>query len=88
MNNQIFPRLGTFFILMGCGLLFLFIGSTFAGEFSILFLLFAAAAFFLGFMFHRLSPHPEPTRFSTIRKMRQRSRDHKEDKRPEDDHEK
>lgn len=88
MNDHLLPRLGTFFILMGCGLLFLFIGSTFAGEFSILFLLFAAAAFFLGFMFHRLAPHPEPTRFSTIRKMRQRSRQRKEEKNSEDDHEK
>ena len=88
MNDHLLPRLGTFFILMGCGFLFLFIGSTFAGEFSILYLLLAAAALFLGFMFHRLAPHPEPTRFSTIRKMRQRSRQRKEDNQPEDDHEK
>jgi hypothetical protein len=39
-------------------------------------------------MFRRLSPHPEPTRFSTIRKMRQRSRLRREGKQPEDDHEK
>jgi hypothetical protein len=66
----------------------MFIGSTFAGEFSILFLLFAAAAFFLGFTFHRLAPHPEPTRFSTIRKMRQRSRERKEEKHSEENNEK
>ncbi|MGZ6347489.1 MAG: hypothetical protein ACXWNC_07995 [Anaerolineales bacterium] len=88
MNNHLLPRLGTFFILMGCGLLFLFIGSIFAGEFSVLYLLFAAAALYLGFMFHRLAPRPEPTRFSTIRKIRQHSRERKEDKQSEEENEK
>ncbi len=88
MNDHLLPRLGTFFILMGSGLLILFIGSVFAGEFNILFLLFAAVTFFIGFMFHRLAPHPEPTRFSTIRKMSQRARQRKEDKNSEEDNEK
>jgi hypothetical protein len=88
MNDHLLPRLGTFFILVGCGLLFLFIGSTFAGEFSVIYLLFAAAALFLGFLFHRLAPHPEPTRFSTIRKIRQRSRQRKEDNQSEEENEK
>jgi hypothetical protein len=88
MNDHLLPRLGTFFILVGCGLLFLFIGSMFAGEFNILYLLFAAGTFFLGFTFHRLAPHPEPTRFSAIRKMSQRSRQRKEEKQSEEDNEK
>jgi hypothetical protein len=88
MNDHLLPRLGTFFILMGCGLLVLFIGSIFSGEFNILYLLSAAATFFLGFTFHRIAPHPEPTRFSSIRRIRDRSRQRKEDKQSEDDDEK
>jgi cytochrome c biogenesis protein CcdA len=88
MNDHLLPRLGTFFILVGCGLLVLFIGSIFAGEFNILYLLFSAATFFLGFLFHRLAPHPEPTRFSAIRKISQRSRQRREEKQSEEDHEK
>jgi cytochrome c biogenesis protein CcdA len=88
MNAQLYPRLGTFFILVGCGLIILFFGSAFAGEFNILYLLFAAATLFLGFMFHRMAPHPAPTRFSAIRKLSQRSRQRKEEKQPEEDHEK
>jgi cytochrome c biogenesis protein CcdA len=88
MNDHLLPRLGTFIILVGCGLLILFFGSTFAGEFSILYLLFAAATLFLGFLFRRLAPHPEPTRFSAIRKMSQRSRQRKEEKQSEENQEK
>ena len=89
MNAQLYPRLGTFFILVGCGLLILFFGSAFAGEFNIFYLLFAAATLFLGFMFHRLAPHPEPQPASpAIRKVSQRSRQRQEEKQPEEDHEK
>jgi fatty acid desaturase len=88
MNDHLLPRLATFFILMGCGLLILFIGSIFSGEFNILYLLFAATTFFLGFTFHRLAPRPDSTRFSTIRKMRDRSRQRREEKQSEDDDEK
>jgi hypothetical protein len=88
MNDHLLPRLGTFFILVGCGLLVLFIGSIFAGEFSIIYLFLSAIALFLGFIFHRLAPRPESTRFSTIRKIRQRSRQRREEKEPEEDQEK
>jgi hypothetical protein len=88
MNDHLLPRLGTFFILIGCGLLILFIGSIFAGEFNILYLFFSAIGLFLGFIFHRLAPHPEPTRFSAIRKIRQRSRQRREENESEEDQEK
>jgi len=80
MNNHFFPRLGTFFILIACGLFILFTGSILAKELNIIYLLFAAAALFLGIMFHRAAPRPEPTRFAGIRKVSQRSRQHREEK--------
>ncbi len=80
MNKSILPRVGTFFILLGCGLLILFFGSALAKALSLRYLLFAAAALFLGFLFRSTAPRPEPTRFSGIRKARQRSRQHREEK--------
>jgi hypothetical protein len=82
MDNNILPRVGTFFILVGCGLLILFAGSILTSEFShsIPYLLCAAAALFLGSVFRRSAPRPEPTRFSSIRKVSQRSRQRREEK--------
>jgi hypothetical protein len=77
--------MGTFFILIGCGLLVLFAGSIFAREFNILYLLFAIAALFLGSGLRRTAPRPEPTRFSGIRKARERSRQRREDKQAQKD---
>jgi len=80
MNKSILPRVGTFFILVGCGLLILFIGSVIASALSLRYLVLAAVALFLGFLFRSTAPRPEPTRFSGIRKARQRSREHREEK--------
>ena len=90
MNNNLLPRLGTFFILVGCGVLILFIGATFAKEFShlILYLLIAVVAFILGFGLRHSAPRPEPTRFSSIRKARQRSRQRREDDQAQEDQKK
>jgi hypothetical protein len=79
MGNNLLSRLGTFFILIGCGFLIIFVGSAIAREFSILYLLLASAALFLGFVLHRAAPRPESTRFSGIRKVSQRSRLRRED---------
>ncbi|HEX7542051.1 MAG TPA: hypothetical protein VF352_07960 [Anaerolineales bacterium] len=88
MENNFLSRVGTFFILIGCGLLILFIGSVFARELSIFYLLLAAAALFLGSVFHRAAPRPEPTRFSGIRKAGQRSRQRREEKQAQKDQKK
>jgi Flp pilus assembly protein TadB len=84
MNNNLIPRLGTFLILVGCGLLILFVGSVLAKELILLYLLLAAAALFLGFVCRRAAPRPEPTRFSGIRKLSQHSRQRREDKQTEE----
>ena len=88
MNNPFSFRLGTFFILVGCGLLVLFTGSVFAREFNLATLLFATATLLLGFAFRRAVPPAEPTRFSGIRKLSQRSRQRREDKQTEKDQKK
>jgi hypothetical protein len=88
MNNYLLPRVGTFFMLIGCGFLIIFIGSLFAGEFGILYLLFGGVSLFLGYVLRRLAPHPEPARFSGIRKISQRSRQRREEKQTEKDQEK
>jgi hypothetical protein len=80
MHHSLLFRIGTFFILIGIGLFVLFLGSVFAGQLSMPYFLFAAVAFFLGTILHRAAPHPEPTRFSGIRKATLRSRQRREEK--------
>jgi hypothetical protein len=90
MERNILPRIGTFFILVGCGLLVLFIGSLVSTEYnlSMLYLFFTAAALFLGFLLRRTAPPPEPTRFTSIRKASQRSRQRRQEKQAQKDQEK
>jgi len=88
MNNNFLHRIGTFFILIGCGLLILFIGSVLAKEPSILYLLLAASTLFLAIVFHRTGPRLEPTRFSGIRKAKQRAHQRREEKQARKDQEK
>jgi hypothetical protein len=88
MDKNIVGRIGTFFILIGCGLLILFIWSILARELSLLYLLLSAAALFLGSLFRRAAPHPEPARFSSIRRAGQRSRQRREEKQAQKEQEK
>jgi hypothetical protein len=80
MNKGFRPRIGTFFILIGCAFLILFTGTIFAKEANLFYLIFAGAAFFIGSIFRRSTPRPEPSRFSGIRRMRQRSQQRRENK--------
>jgi hypothetical protein len=80
MNNDFLPRVGTFFLLIGSGFFVLFIGTVFAREFHILYLLFGIAAMSLGFVLRSKAPRPEPARFSGFRKARQRSRQRRVDR--------
>lgn len=88
MINNLLPRLGTFLILVGFGFLVLFIGALLAGEINLLYLLPAVAAFFLGSVFHHAAPRPQSSRFSSVRKLSQRSHQRREEKQPEEDQEK
>ncbi len=80
MGNNIAPRIGTFFILIGLGLLILFAGSVLGKDPRYGYLLLSAVALFIGFLFRRGAPRPEPTRFSGIRKASQRSRQRREER--------
>jgi len=81
MNSNIIPRIGTFLILMGLGLLILFVGSVSSKDSHYGYLFLSAATLFLGFVFRRSAPRPEPTRFAAIRRVSQRSRQRREEKR-------
>lgn len=85
MDNGITPRIGTFFILIGCALLVLFVGSILGDDTNIVYLLCSAVALFLGYAFRRSATRPEPTRFSAIRKANQRARQRREEKQAKKD---
>lgn len=80
MKNEIGPRIGTFFILIGCVLLMLFVGSILGRDTNFIYLLCSATALFFGYLFRRSDAPPEPMRFSTIRKVNQRARQRREEK--------
>jgi hypothetical protein len=79
MRNHLLSRLGSFFVLIGIGLLILFIGSLFAREFSILYFLSSAVTLSIGSLLHRAVPKTASTRFSSIRRLSQRSRQQRDD---------
>jgi hypothetical protein len=85
MDNNLLARIGTFFILIGCGLLILFVGSVFARDLSFLYCLLAVTALFLGYLLHRAAPRPESARFTGIRNASQRSRLRREEKQAQKD---
>jgi hypothetical protein len=74
MQRHYPSRIGTFLMLTGLGLLVLFFGTVFSGALDLRYLVAAAAALFIGSRFRRTAPRPEPSRFSSLRKMHQRSR--------------
>jgi len=77
------PRVGTFFILIGIGLLILFAASDVAPgadvEFDYFFL--GVLGVVIGILFRRKAPKPPPSnRFSRLRAMREKSKQRKADK--------
>jgi hypothetical protein len=85
MKNELSARVGTFFILIGCALLVLFVGSILGQDIKITYLLFSGGALFLGYLFRRSAVPPEPTRFSALRKANQRARQRREEKQAKKD---
>ena len=88
MENPIIPRIGTFLILVGLGLLFLFIVSMLGKESHYEYLLFSAISLILGGQFRHRAPRPESSRFAAIRRAGQRSRQRREDKLSKEDQKK
>ena len=80
MENNFLPRIGTFLIVIGLGLLVLFIGSVFSSAAQLSYFLLSAAAFFLGTVLRRRATHQPSGRFGSINRLRGRNRKDPEDK--------
>jgi len=74
------PRLGTFFILVGLGFLVLFVLSVIGQDTKTAYLLLSIAALFLGYLFRRRAPKHDSGRFGTIRRIRERSRQRRQER--------
>jgi len=85
MENPIIPRIGSFFIFIGLGLLFLFVVSVLGRESHYEYLFLSAISLVLGTLFRRRKPQAESTRFSTIRKVSQRRGEKQGEKRSKED---
>jgi membrane protein implicated in regulation of membrane protease activity len=79
MENNILPRIGTFLIVIGVGLLILFIGSVFSSDFQLSLFLFSGLAFFLGTLLRKRAPRRQSGRFGGINRLRGRKQKSDED---------
>ncbi len=78
-NKDLIPRIGTFFILVGLGLMALFVGSEFGKEPNFNFFFLSLAALFFGYLFRRkVAPPPASGRFAALRKAQEKSRQARE----------
>jgi len=81
MFREFLTRVGTFFILLGVGILVLFIASDSAGAANFDYLFWAMLAIIIGFFLHRnREPSPPADRFGVLRRFRGSGKDRKERK--------
>ena len=80
MKDAVFPRLGTFFILVGLLFLIIFIGSILGRDVNLKYLGLSFVSFFLGAWILRTRKKPEPTRFSSVRKIQSAHKNKKAEK--------
>jgi hypothetical protein len=71
---EIIPRIGTFFSLVGWGLMILFIGSELSHEANFNYFFLSLLTLFIGHLFRRRATHHESGRFGVIRRAREQSR--------------
>ena len=72
--NEFLVRVGTFLILLGIGMLILFVASDYANQSNFDYLFWAVLAVTVGFMLRRRKPPPPPSgRFESLRKWTGRS---------------
>ena len=74
------PRVGTFFALIGLGLLIMFVVTVMGNEINLVYLLLAIAAIFLGYIFRQRKPKSESGRFVSIRRANEISRKRRQEK--------
>lgn len=83
MINEFLVRVGTFFILIGIGMLILFIASDYAEQANFDFLFWSMLAVTVGILLRRRKPPAPPSgRFEALRKWRGESRHDKDKKEP------
>jgi len=70
MANNLLPRIGTFFMWIGLGLLVLFLASIFSGGLQLQYFFLSAGAFFLGTALRRRRLHQPSGRFGGINRLR------------------
>jgi hypothetical protein len=80
MENNLIPRLGTFFILIGLGLLILFVGSAVSRDVHYSYFFLALGTLALGSLFRSKAPRKESSRFASVRKAQERTRQRREEK--------
>lgn len=86
MDNPLPGRIGTFFILLGCILLILFVSSVIGKGVNGMYLLLGVIAMFLGISLRRRSTAQVPSaRFGTIQKIQERNRKRREEKQQKED---
>lgn len=81
MLNEFLIRIGTFCILIGIGIVMLFIASDAAGKANFDYLFWAVLALTLGVLLRRRKAPPPPSgRFAALRGFRDRTKNRKDDK--------
>ena len=77
-NHDLIPRIGTFLILVGCGLMILFVGSAFSQEANYNYFFLSLAVLFVAYLFRRRAQPRESSRFSAIRRAREKKHQRRE----------
>jgi len=78
MDEDFVPRIGTFFILIGIGLILIFVASQTDGQADFGYLLASLISIVFGFWLRRRRQAPPPSaRFSSLKKSREKSRQKK-----------
>jgi hypothetical protein len=80
MDENLLPRIGTFFILVGLGLLILFVGSAISKDSHGIYLLLSLAAILVGFLFRRNRQVKESGRFGFIHRAKERNRQRRKER--------
>jgi hypothetical protein len=81
MVDEFVVRIGTFCILLGTGVLILFVASDYADRTNFDLLFWAVLALTVGFMLRRRkAPPPASGRFASLRKLRGPTRDRKDER--------
>ena len=80
MISEFVVRLGTFLILIGIGIVILFVASHYSGQADFDYLFWAVLSLTLGILLRgRKAPVPPSGRFGSVRKLRDRSKHHEEE---------